>query len=115
MEYSAKDVGQRLRGLRRDYGYSRERIAEAIGRSPKYYADIERGTCGMSLETLLALAEVYHVSLDFLVEGRTGDPGESTTDEATRWAVKRLCGLEDRRRKIVVEMVNLMVEQAGEN
>lgn len=113
MEYRAKDVGGRLRMLRKHYGYSREKIAKSIGRSPKYYADIERGTCGMSLETLIALADFYHVSLDYLVEGAAFEEKESM-DEETKWAVKRLCGLNGPRRKIVVEMVSLMVEQAEE-
>lgn len=111
MEYCAKEVGERLRMLRKHYGYSREKIAESIGRSVKYYADIERGTCGMSLETLIALADFYRVSLDYLVEG-TDHAEKESMDEETKWAVKRLCGLNDRRRKIVVEMVSLMVEQA---
>ena len=36
---------------------TQEEMAERIGRVPKYYADIERGDCGMSVETLLALAK----------------------------------------------------------
>lgn len=34
-------------------GWSRELVAERLGVVNKYYADIERGTCGMSVETLL--------------------------------------------------------------
>lgn len=113
MEYEPKEVGNRLRMLRKHRGYSREKIAECIGRSPKYYADIERGTCGMSLETLIGLADFYHVSLDYLIEGAKLEEKE-TLDEETKWAVKRLCRLNSRRRKIVVEMVKLMVEQAEE-
>lgn len=111
MIYKAVEIGERLRHLRKDYGYSREKIAERIGRSSKYYADIERGSCGMSIETLLELADVYHVSLDYLVHGETED-GQDKLDEETRWAIRRLGGLERRRRKIVIEMVSLMLERA---
>lgn len=111
MEYKANEVGIRLRTLRKSGGYSREEIAAGIGRSPKYYADIERGICGMSLDTLISLSDFYHVSLDFLVMGTTEQNPEQL-DEETRWAMLRLCQMEKRRRKIVVEMVNLMAEQA---
>jgi transcriptional regulator with XRE-family HTH domain len=113
MEYRAKDVGTRLRKLRQENRYSRKEIAERIGRSPKYYADIERGICGMSLETLIGLADIYHISLDYLVEGIQPEEKDSV-DEEMRWAMMRLGRMEQRRRKVVIEMVNLMVEQAEE-
>lgn len=97
----------RLRGMRKSSGYSREKVAEAIGRSVRYYSDIERGVCGMSLETLIELADFWHVSLDYLVQGKCG---ESEIDEQTRRAVHSLCCLEEKKRKIAIEMVNLMVE-----
>jgi transcriptional regulator with XRE-family HTH domain len=110
MEYKAREVGGRLKALRVEKRYSRQEIAERIGRSPKYYADIERGICGMSLETLLGLANIYHVSLDYLVEGNTAATNAGT-DEEIMWIVKRLNGLERDRRKVVIDMVNLMVDQ----
>ena len=44
-------------------------IAERLGVVNKYYADIERGTCGMSVETLINLSRLYGVSLDTLIYG----------------------------------------------
>lgn len=112
MKYKPVEVGMRLRRMRKNSGYSREKVAEAIGRSVKYYADIERGVCGMSLETLLGLADFWHVSLDYLVQGE--GEGENGIDEQTKWAVQSLYGMEEKRRKIAIEMVSLMVEQAKE-
>ena len=44
-------------------------MAERLGVVNKYYADIERGTCGMSVETLINLSRLYGVSLDTLIYG----------------------------------------------
>ena len=44
-------------------------VAERLGVVNKYYADIERGTCGMSVETLINLSRLYGVSLDTLIYG----------------------------------------------
>ncbi len=46
-----------------------ELVAERLGVVNKYYADIERGTCGMSVETLINLSRLYGVSLDTLIYG----------------------------------------------
>ena len=40
-------------------GMTQEEMAERIGRVPKYYADIERGSCGMSVETLMAVSYTH--------------------------------------------------------
>ena len=44
--------------------------AEKLGRVPTYYADIERGNCGMSVETMIAISRLYHMSLDYLILGK---------------------------------------------
>ena len=45
-------------------------MAEQIGKAEKYYADIERGYCGMSLETMIQIAGCLGTTLDYLVFGR---------------------------------------------
>lgn len=67
--YDRAVVGLRLRKRRKQLGWSRGYVAEKIGIVEKYYADIERGTCGMSIETMLALAQLYHFSLDEFIYG----------------------------------------------
>lgn len=56
-------------------------MAEKIDRAAKYYADIERGSCGMSVETLMALSEALDMSLDYIIYGKEiekkGYPGQT--------------------------------------
>ncbi len=102
--YQAKQIGDRLRALRCAGRYSRKDIAARIGLTAKYYADIERGTCGMSVDTLLALANVYGVSLDYLVRGKEN----ALSDEQVEWAVHCLCGLGEERREIAYDMLKVL-------
>lgn len=55
-------------------------MAEKIDRAAKYYTDIERGSCGMSVETLMALSEALDMSLDYIIYGKgigkNGYPGK---------------------------------------
>ncbi len=71
--YDRIETGERLRQRRKELGLSREEIAEKIGRAEKYYADIERGSCGMSLETLIALSDVMGMSIDSIIYGKSFD------------------------------------------
>ena len=47
--YNRLAAGERLRLKRTLLGMTQEEMAERIDRVPKYYADIERGSCGMSV------------------------------------------------------------------
>lgn len=109
MAYQSKDTGRRLRHLRKQSGYSREQVAKQIGRSSKYYADIERGTCGMSVETLIGLAELYHVSLDFLVDGVGEEAGWK--DVRTEGLMREIGSMGDEERKRVIDIIAYLVER----
>ena len=71
MNYDRLATGERLRKKRLLMGMTQEELAEKIDRASKYYADIERGSCGMSTETLLSLASVLDMSLDYMILGKS--------------------------------------------
>ena len=68
--YDRKAAGRRIREKRRQLGITMKEAAEKLGRVPTYYADIERGNCGMSVETMIAISRLYHMSLDYLILGK---------------------------------------------
>ena len=71
--YDRKAAGKRIREKRRQLGITMKEAAEQLGRVPTYYADIERGNCGMSVETMIAISRLYHMSLDYLILGKEDD------------------------------------------
>ncbi|MFR6589967.1 MAG: helix-turn-helix domain-containing protein [Gallintestinimicrobium sp.] len=79
--YDRIAAGERLRCRRLELGWSRELVAERLGVVNKYYADIERGTCGMSVETLINLSRLYGVSLDTLIYGEKEKKSAASQEE----------------------------------
>lgn len=75
-KYNRIDAGARIRKKRMLLGLTQDIVAEQIGLSAKYYADIERGTCGMSIETLISLSETLDMTMDYIIHGKTYRPGE---------------------------------------
>lgn len=61
---------QRIRDMREDSDLSQKQIADYLGIAQTVYSRYERGYQTIPLEHLIALADYYHVSLDFLT-GRT--------------------------------------------
>lgn len=65
------DIGKRIKEERNRVGLSREKLAELVDVSPRFIADVERGTVGISVSTLKAICEVLSISSDRLIWGDT--------------------------------------------
>ncbi|MDD3213979.1 MAG: helix-turn-helix transcriptional regulator [Eubacteriales bacterium] len=61
------DLGRRIRKQRTLHGWTQEELAERVNVSTSFVGHVERGTRKASLETLVAIANVLDVSLDYLL------------------------------------------------
>lgn len=59
---------RRLKDLRTDNDLKQEDIAKHLGIQQTVYSRYERGFQTIPLEHLLSLCELYHVSVDYMVE-----------------------------------------------
>ena len=57
-------IGNRLLSFRKRAGLTQAEVAEAAGLSDRTYADIERGTVNMRVETLLHICDALHITPD---------------------------------------------------
>lgn len=112
--YDRLAVGDRLRLKRTLLGLSQDEMAERIDRATKYYADIERGSCGMSVETLMALSKSLNMSLDYLVYGTETRPNEKLqhTDEVAA-ILNMLNHTGPQTRRYALDMLKLFLAAAG--
>lgn len=104
--YDRFAVGERLRTRRETLGWSRAKVAEQIGIVDKYYADIERGTCGMSIETLIGLSRLYGMNMDDLIYGQKKG-GDMLREETL---LRGMDGLSEQAQSYCLKMVGLFIE-----
>ncbi len=57
-------IGNKLLEIRRRLGLTQAELAEQAGLSGRTYADIERGTVNMRMETFLRICNALHVTPD---------------------------------------------------
>lgn len=62
-------TGEQIRQKRLELKLTIETVAEKINRSVKYYGDIERGSCGMSIKTLISISKTLDLSTDYILYG----------------------------------------------
>lgn len=67
MENLTKQLGKRVKELRKHRGYTQESLAQRADISDKYLSEVERGECKVSVEVLNKVASGLHVNLHDLV------------------------------------------------
>ncbi|MBQ8200586.1 MAG: helix-turn-helix transcriptional regulator [Clostridia bacterium] len=67
MSVDYKDLGNRIRALRRQMSLTQEELAEQVGISASFLGHIERGSRVASLETLVGLCNVLKVTPEYLL------------------------------------------------
>lgn len=63
-------IGKRIKNVRAERGMTQEQLASRAGIVVKHLSSIERGQSGISLATLIEVAEVLEVSTDYLLLGK---------------------------------------------
>lgn len=67
MTIDYKDMGQRVRRLRKQMGVTQEELALKVGISASFLGHVERGSRVASLETFVALCNVLRVTPQYLL------------------------------------------------
>ena len=68
METNLKNIGNRLKEIRKRERYTQENIAEFADISTSHYSHIENGTTKHSLNTLIRIVNVLNVSMDEILD-----------------------------------------------
>ena len=85
----------RLRELREKYGYTQDFVAEAINISRITYVRYESDMRNVRGPELQALADLYNVTVDYIL-GREDEKQPAVNDDGLRaWAIKRVSDLPD--------------------
>lgn len=65
--FDFRAIGNKLLNIRKKAGLTQSEVAEAAGLSDRTYADIERGTVNMRIETILRICEALNITPDVIL------------------------------------------------
>ena len=92
-------LGARIAVLRKGAGWSQTELASRLGVSPSAVGMYEQGRREPSAQTLLQIAQVLGVSVDYLISGRVPEAGDFSPEELIRSRItsvqRRLEGRQD--------------------
>ena len=102
-------TGERIRTKRLLLGFTQEELAEKIGRAAKYCADIERGSCGMSIDTMLMLSKILGMSLDYMILGISPGNRDEFYEDETLAVLDILDRCSERNRDYALRLLKLFL------
>ena len=68
MDYK-KEMGLRLKERRKEMRMTQEQLSDQLNISIKHYSEVERGITGLSVENIIKISNILHVSIDYLLKG----------------------------------------------
>lgn len=86
-------IGNKLFLFRKRMGMTQAEVAEAAGLFDRTYADIERGSVNMRIETILRICEVLHITPDEIL---TDDSVSPTSKQEELMARLNACSPKDK-------------------
>lgn len=107
MDWSS--IGRNIRYYRLEQDLRQEDLAEATGLSSNYIGMVERGEKTPSLETLVAILNVLHISADMVLTDVV-DTGYTVKQSMLAERIGRLPAAERER---IYAVVDLLVRYAG--
>lgn len=73
-------IGNKLYSFRKRMGMTQAEVAEAAGLADRTYADIERGSVNMRIETILRICDVLHITPDEILTDNDVSVSEKQTE-----------------------------------
>jgi transcriptional regulator with XRE-family HTH domain len=102
-----KDLGSRLKALRKQAGLSQTAIANEISVSYSQYGRYELKGVQPPAGTLNKLAEVLNTTVDFLINGNAEEKAQATLKNAQLLQkFKELEALPDKEQNILLSVIN---------
>lgn len=109
-----RDMGQRIAQFRKAQGITQVQLAEILGIAQQTMAHYEGGTLRVAVALLKPLAQALHVSVEELID----EPSSKTKKKRgpsskLQQQMERVSMLPRTRQKIVMEMLDGVLSQAG--
>lgn len=102
-------IGNKLLAIRKRTGMTQAEVAEVAGLSSRTYADIERGSVNMRVETILRICEALHITPDEILT--QGDTQMTAQQEAI---LARLNACNPKDKETALRLLSVFLESLAE-
>ena len=109
-EKNMQKLGQRIAELRKENHYKQTEIANKLNVSQQVISNIERGITTPDVEQLKCLADIFNVSLDWLVDR---DFSDENADNYERQIINYIKKMDDKGKELSLGLLSQVAQHRG--
>ena len=99
-------VGKNIRSIRLSRGITQEAIAEKLNKSINFVSLLEKGSSGVSLQTLVDICNILQVDANSIFKGLL----TYNIEEKDRYIIDNISAFSDKDKKIMEDLINYIIE-----
>ena len=108
-----QQLGTRIAALRKEQGMTQVQLAERLGLTQQMIASYEVGRRRVPVSLLPQIADTLAASLDELIGKKDTQPGKRGPSSLLQKQIERLSRLPKAQQKMVMQMLDGVLNQAG--
>lgn len=99
------EIGARIQTARKQAHITQMNFAEKIGVSTQYISDLERGTVGASVQTIIKICDELNISADYILRGT-----EPLQYQAPQSMITKISKLSTSQKEIIEKGIDVLIE-----
>lgn len=111
--YDRIAAGNRIQRKRELLGITRQQLAQRIDRSEEFCEEIEKGNRAISVETIIGIADMLHMSLDYMLLGRENEAVGFSDEEQVGAILGMVLACPEEKRGYLKEMIKIYLMSLG--
>lgn len=101
---SSIKIGEILKKTRKSLGYTQEEVAEMLDLASRYISDIERNKTKGSIDTLVKLCNIYHITPTYVLQDYLDISNEIKIDPD----LVGFYELDEHDKSVIIELIQCM-------
>lgn len=103
-ELDYRELGLRIKQIRQESGLTQERLAELVGCNTSHISNIENSHTKVSLNVLLAIANVLDTSIDYLLANQYINASSAVDKEILR----QLSSFDIKQKEKILKIIRIL-------
>lgn len=99
-------IGKTMKNIRKSLGLTQEQVADQLYLAPRYISDIERDKTKGSIDTLVKLCNIYHVTPTIILKDYLNTTQLEYNDKLIGFA-----NLTPKEKEIIIKLIEFMNKQ----
>lgn len=100
-----REIGNKLLAIRKRSGMTQMEVAEAADLSNRAYADIERGTSNMRVDTIIKICNALHITPDEILTSNTSEMSAQQEE-----LIKRLNACSPKDKETALQLLSVFLK-----